>query len=86
MGAVLADHRVFWFEEPFPPEDLDAYVALRPKLTVPLAAGENEFGVQGFPTLVIIDAQGTVRDVHVGYSPTLREDVGKVIRELLAAK
>jgi D-galactarolactone cycloisomerase len=48
MGRVLADHRVFWFEEPFPPEDLDAYVALRPKLSVPLAAGENEFGVQGF--------------------------------------
>jgi len=48
MGRVLADHRVFWFEEPFPPEDLDAYVALRPKLTVPLAAGENEFGTQGF--------------------------------------
>ncbi len=48
MGRVLADHRVFWFEEPFPPEDLDAYVALRPKLTVPLAAGENECGTQGF--------------------------------------
>jgi len=48
MGRVLADHRVFWFEEPFPPEDLDAYVALRPRLTVPLAAGENEFGTQGF--------------------------------------
>jgi len=48
MGRVLADHRVFWFEEPFPPEDLDAYVALRPKLSVPLAAGENEFGAQGF--------------------------------------
>ncbi len=48
MGKVLADLGVFWFEEPFPPEDLDAYVALRPKLRVPLAAGENEFGVQGF--------------------------------------
>jgi D-galactarolactone cycloisomerase len=48
MGRVLAEHRVFWFEEPFPPEDLDAYVALRPRLSVPLAAGENEFGAQGF--------------------------------------
>ena len=25
-----------------------------------------------------------VRDLHVGYSETLREDVGKAIRELLA--
>ena len=40
--------------------------------------------MQGFPTLIIIDQQGKVSDVHVGYSPTLREEVGKVIRELLA--
>ncbi|MDQ6709886.1 MAG: mandelate racemase/muconate lactonizing enzyme family protein [Candidatus Dormibacteraeota bacterium] len=52
MGSVLAEHRVFWFEEPFPPEDLDAYVALRPRLTVPLAAGENEFGAQGFREII----------------------------------
>jgi thiol-disulfide isomerase/thioredoxin len=43
----------------------------------------EKFGVQGFPTLVIIDQSGTVRDLHVGYSPTLREEVGKTIRELL---
>ena len=48
MGKFLADNRVFWFEEPFPPEEIDAYVALRRKLKIPLAAGENEFGVQGF--------------------------------------
>jgi peroxiredoxin len=46
----------------------------------------QKFGVQGFPTLIIIDQQGKVHDIHVGYSPTLREDVGKVIRELLAKK
>jgi peroxiredoxin len=44
----------------------------------------EKFGVQGFPTLIIIDQRGTVADIHVGYSPTLREDVGKVIRDLLA--
>jgi thiol-disulfide isomerase/thioredoxin len=46
----------------------------------------EKFGVQGFPTLIIIDQQGIVRDVHVGYSPKLREEVGKKIEELLAAK
>jgi L-alanine-DL-glutamate epimerase-like enolase superfamily enzyme len=51
-GAVLADLGAAWFEEPFPPEDLDRYVALRPRLRVPLAAGENEFGVQGFRELI----------------------------------
>ncbi|MBM3189035.1 MAG: mandelate racemase/muconate lactonizing enzyme family protein [Chloroflexi bacterium] len=42
----------FWFEEPFPPEELAAYAALRSKARVPLAAGENEFGVQGFQELI----------------------------------
>jgi L-alanine-DL-glutamate epimerase-like enolase superfamily enzyme len=48
MGGILVDRNAFWFEEPFPPEDIDSYVALRPRLDVPLAAGENDFGVQGF--------------------------------------
>jgi thiol-disulfide isomerase/thioredoxin len=46
----------------------------------------EKFGVQGFPTLIVIDQQGRVHDVHVGYSPTLRDDVGKQIRDLLARK
>jgi peroxiredoxin len=45
-----------------------------------------KFGVSGFPTLVIIDPQGKVHDLHVGYSATLRQDVGTTIRELLAKK
>jgi thiol-disulfide isomerase/thioredoxin len=55
----------------------------------PTLKGEGlpqKFGVQGFPTLIIIDQQGKVHDIHVGYSPNLREEVGKVIRELLAKK
>ena len=53
FGEVLSTKRnVCWFEEPFPPEDLDSYVALRKKVSVPLAAGENEFGVQGFRELL----------------------------------
>jgi thiol-disulfide isomerase/thioredoxin len=51
------------------------------------AAGlPQKYGVQGFPTLILIGPDGTVRDLHVGYSPTLREDVAKEIRALLAAK
>ncbi len=42
---------VGWFEEPFPPEDLPKYVALRSDCVLPLAAGENEFGFQGFAEL-----------------------------------
>ena len=44
---------IFWLEEPFPPEDVDNYLALRPDLGgIPLAAGENEFGEQGFRELI----------------------------------
>ena len=48
IAKVLAANNVFWFEEPFSPEDIDNYVALRPRIAVPIAAGENDFGVQGF--------------------------------------
>lgn len=52
MGRFLAEQRVFWYEEPFQPEDLDAYAELRGSVDVRIAAGENEFGLQGFRELV----------------------------------
>lgn len=48
IGRILAEERVFWLEEPFEPEDIDSYVALRGRVNVPVAAGENEFGLGGF--------------------------------------
>jgi L-alanine-DL-glutamate epimerase-like enolase superfamily enzyme len=61
MGRFLAENRAFWFEEPYPPEDLDAYAALRGTVGVRLAAGENEFGVQGFRELVRLKAVDIVQ-------------------------
>ena len=52
IGNVAAENRVFWFEEPFEPEDIDAYAALRGTVGAPIAAGENEFGLQGFRELI----------------------------------
>jgi len=44
---------IFWLEEPFMPEDVDNYLALKPELgAIPMAAGENEFGLQGFRELI----------------------------------
>jgi D-galactarolactone cycloisomerase len=52
IGKALEENKVFWFEEPFEPEDIDSYAALRGTVAVPLAAGENEFGLQGFRELI----------------------------------
>ena len=52
MGDFLAEQGVFWYEEPFAPENIDDFTTLRGTVGVPLAAGENEFGLQGFRELI----------------------------------
>ncbi len=51
-------------------------VRIRPELLEP-------FGIQGMPALLIIDKSGLVRDMHLGYSATLRESVAQIVNELL---
>jgi thiol-disulfide isomerase/thioredoxin len=55
------------------------YLTLRAEGIPPL------YHVQGFPTLILIDQKGIVRGRHVGYSPTLREDLTRKINALLAS-
>jgi thiol-disulfide isomerase/thioredoxin len=45
----------------------------------------EQFKVSGFPTLLIIDQTGVVRDMHTGYSPKLKEHVVKSVERLLKA-
>jgi len=61
MGKFLKEHNVFWFEEPFAPEDLDSYASLHGTIEVPVAAGENEFGLQGFRELIRAQAVDIVQ-------------------------
>lgn len=68
-------------------EEDAAFVIKTLDLTYPTlkATGLPEkYAVRGFPTLLIIDQQGTLRDLHVGYSPDLRTTVANSIRKLLA--
>jgi len=44
------------------------------------------FEVEGFPTVVILDAKGTIQSAHVGYSPDIREKLSGEIEALLAGK
>jgi peroxiredoxin len=70
-------------------EEADArFVVDKMELKHPTLKAEGlpqKFGVQGFPTLLVIDKQGIVRDMHVGYSPTLRDEVARTIQHLLIA-
>lgn len=61
LARELEARKVVWFEEPFEPEEIDAYVALQLRSRVPLAAGENEFGLQGFRELLRADAVDIVQ-------------------------
>jgi thiol-disulfide isomerase/thioredoxin len=45
-----------------------------------------KYGVNGFPTLIVIDQQGKIADVHIGYSDHLFEDVKATVDRLLGAK
>ena len=46
----------------------------------------EKYKVQGFPTLIIIDQQGVVRDIHVGFTPQVREEVVEAVEKLLNTK
>jgi L-alanine-DL-glutamate epimerase-like enolase superfamily enzyme len=52
MARELEAVDAFWFEEPFPPEEIDHFAELCSQVDVPLAAGETEFGLQAFGELI----------------------------------
>ena len=52
LGLALEEFRLRWYEEPVVPEDVDSYVALRNRLSTPIAGGENEHTLFGFKQLL----------------------------------
>jgi peroxiredoxin len=46
----------------------------------------QQYGVQGFPTVFVIGPDGVIRDMEVGYSPTLHDTLAAKITELINAK
>lgn len=48
VSQEIAQFRPVWFEEPCPPDNLDALIDVRRRSPVPVAAGERWFGRQAF--------------------------------------
>jgi L-alanine-DL-glutamate epimerase-like enolase superfamily enzyme len=56
MSRVLAEHEIFWFEEPIPDHNLDEMARLTAASPVPIAYGEHCFTVHDFRELVVHNA------------------------------
>lgn len=52
VAAAMGEYNITWLEEPLPPEDHDAYRALRAEDLTPLATGEHEHTEAGFLDLI----------------------------------
>ena len=44
------------------------------------------YGIEGIPTLVLIDKQGVVQSVHVGFSPDIETKLAQELDTLLAGQ
>jgi L-alanine-DL-glutamate epimerase-like enolase superfamily enzyme len=52
LAREMAKSKITWLEEPMPPDDHDAYRALRAQKIVPVASGEHEQQEEGFYDLI----------------------------------
>lgn len=55
-----------------------------PSLTDPNADTNKAYGIVGLPTVVVIDKKGVVRDVFVGYEPSVETKMAQIVKTLLA--
>jgi L-alanine-DL-glutamate epimerase-like enolase superfamily enzyme len=56
LARYMAGYRIAWLEEPLPPDDHTAYLKLKEKDVVPLAAGEHEPSEERFLDLILTEA------------------------------
>ena len=53
LARYMADYEIAWLEEPLPPDDHQAYLALKDKDIVPLASGEHEPSEDRYLDLIV---------------------------------
>ena len=79
LAREMAAYNITWLEEPLPPEDHDAYIALCKKRIVPVAAGEHETSLEGFEDLISRGA------VNIAQSDPAHQGGYHVVRRVLQA-
>jgi len=60
-GAVYEEMGCAWFEEPIRADDTDGHVSLAQKLRIPIATGENRYGITQFRDLIARGGVGIVQ-------------------------
>jgi thiol-disulfide isomerase/thioredoxin len=71
------------------PNDIRKFLSQqRLAVNVGLDSGEvaGQYGVEGIPCLVLIDRDGIVQSVHVGYDPNIKNVLRKELNTLLDGK
>jgi D-arabinonate dehydratase len=54
-------YNIYWLEEPLAPDDIDGFVNLTQRSSIPIAAGENEYTKYGFKDLISKKAVNVVQ-------------------------
>ena len=80
LTSALEEHGLTWIEEPFEPDDIDAFRRLRSRCSTLVASGEREWNVEGYRSFI---ATG-VADV-IGFDPGRAEGItgGRRVIELV---
>jgi galactonate dehydratase len=60
LAERLEPYNLTWYEEPVPPENVDATLAIKQRIRQPMAGGEVLFGISGFAPLVRRRAVDTI--------------------------
>jgi L-alanine-DL-glutamate epimerase-like enolase superfamily enzyme len=60
-GAKLAEHDVYWLEEPMTPEDVKSHAQLQAAIPIPVAVGETLYTKQSFRDYIEAGAVGIVQ-------------------------
>ena len=61
IGQALEQYRPFWYEEPVPPQNVDAMVKVSQSINIPLATGERLYTKWGFKDLLEKQAVAVVQ-------------------------